>query len=272
MKPQRNDPCYCGSGLKYKKCHMKSDQQKEREQRASKQAVQWLNRDLLTFARDERFSEAFAAALSHYWHDLYSFENAEEMSMDEALRFADWFAFDCIQADGSRLIEVYHAEKAEELSEVQRQVLESWLTAGASGAYELLDYKGQVLHLRDFFTGEEVEVYEPSGHGDVQIGEVILARLVPVLDRLEFSTTAAYLPASEITDLQEKMAAAKSADQAQYPQASHTDFMRRHNYLLIHHALEQAKIQGRPPVARLDPNRPDKKTQAVARQVRKRFG
>jgi uncharacterized protein YecA (UPF0149 family) len=272
MKPNRNDPCYCGSGLKYKKCHMKSDQQKEREQRASKQAVQWLNRDLLTFARDERFAESFATALAHYWHDFYNFENAEEMSMDEALRFADWFAFDYVQPDGSRLIELYHAEKAEDLSDIQRQVLESWLDAGPSGAYELLDYKGQMLQLRDFFTGEEFEVYEPSGHGDVQIGEVILARLVPVLDQLEFSTTAAYLPIAEIADLQEKMAAAKTADQAEQPEASHTDFMRRHNHLLIHHALEQAKLQGRPPVARLDPNRPDKKTQAVARQVRKRFG
>jgi hypothetical protein len=272
MKPNRNDPCYCGSGLKYKKCHMKSDQQKEREQRASKQAVQWLGRDLLTFARDERFAESFATALSQYWHSLYDFENAEGMSMDEALRFADWFAFDYIQPDGSRLIELYHAEKAEELSEVQRQVLESWLNAGPSGAYELLDYQGQMLQLRDFFTGEEFEVYEASGHGDVQIGEVILARLVPVLDQLEFSTTAAYLPAAEIADLREKMEDAKTADQTQHPEASHTDFMRRHNHLLIHHALEQAKIQGRPPVARLDPDRLDKKTQAVARQVRKRFG
>ena len=24
--PQRNDPCWCGSGLKYKKCHLDEDQ------------------------------------------------------------------------------------------------------------------------------------------------------------------------------------------------------------------------------------------------------
>jgi hypothetical protein len=29
---------------------------------------------------------------------------------------------------------------------------------------------------------------------------------------------------------------------------------------------------GRPPVARLDPDRPDRRTQSVARQMRKRFG
>ncbi|MCB8943537.1 MAG: SEC-C domain-containing protein [Ardenticatenaceae bacterium] len=272
MKIGRNDDCYCGSGLKYKKCHMKIDQDKEKAVRASQQAVQWLGRDLLAFARDERFAEAFAQTLPEFWDGHYSMENAEEMSMDEALRFADWFAFDHIQPDGSRLIEVYKQEKWDELSEVQQQVLAGWLEAGAFTGYELLDYDGQILQLREYFTGEEFEVYEPSGRGDVEVGEVILARLVKVLDRWEFSTAAAYLPADEIGDIQEKIAAAKTADQAEHPDASHTDFMRRHNHMLVQHALEQAKLKKRPPVARLDPDRPDKKTQAIARQIRKRFG
>jgi hypothetical protein len=272
MKIGRNDDCYCGSGLKYKKCHMKSDQDKEKEARASKQAVQWLGRDLLAFARDERFAEAFAQTLSHFWDDHYNIQNAEEMSLDEALRFSDWFAFDYIQPDGTRLIEVYQAEKAEELSDVQRKVLASWLEAGAFTGYELLDYEGQQLQLREFFSGEEFEVFEPGGRGDVEVGDVILTRLVKMLDHWEFSTAAAYLPVDEIGDLQEKMAAAQTADLVEHPDATHADFMRRHNHLIVHHALEQAKLKKRPPVARLDPNRPDKKTQAVGRQIRKRFG
>ncbi len=31
-RPGRNDPCWCGSGKKYKHCHLKDDQQKDREQ------------------------------------------------------------------------------------------------------------------------------------------------------------------------------------------------------------------------------------------------
>ncbi|MCW8859044.1 MAG: SEC-C metal-binding domain-containing protein [Deltaproteobacteria bacterium] len=37
--PQRNDLCWCGSDLKYKKCHLESDQAyllKQREQAAKK--------------------------------------------------------------------------------------------------------------------------------------------------------------------------------------------------------------------------------------------
>src|SRR5947209_7281935 len=30
MKPGRNDPCWCGSGKKYKKCHLASDEEAAR--------------------------------------------------------------------------------------------------------------------------------------------------------------------------------------------------------------------------------------------------
>ena len=31
----RNDPCWCGSGKKYKRCHLKSDEKKKSAQRAA---------------------------------------------------------------------------------------------------------------------------------------------------------------------------------------------------------------------------------------------
>ncbi|MFQ5400968.1 MAG: YecA family protein [Anaerolineae bacterium] len=265
----RNDPCYCGSGKKYKQCHLKIDQAAEREQRAWREAARFLRRDLLKFARDDRFAEDFSRALPLYWDSLYELDNAEEMSQDEALRFFDWFVFDFQPEDGPRLIEIYHAEQRESLSKFQQVVLDEWVNAPPADAYELTGYEGQTLHLRNFTTGETVEVYEPGGHGNVQVGEVILIRLVPVQERLEFSTTAAYLPAAEITDLADKLAAARTADAEAHPDATHEAFMRRNNTLLIHHALAEAKEQGRPPVARLNPNRPDKKTQAVMRKAKR---
>jgi hypothetical protein len=37
-KPGRNDPCWCGSGKKYKKCHLESDERKGRFSASSCQA------------------------------------------------------------------------------------------------------------------------------------------------------------------------------------------------------------------------------------------
>lgn len=248
---------------------MPIDQAAEQEKRAVAEAVRYLRRDLLKFARDDRFAEDFAQALPFYWNDFYNIENAEEMSQAEALRFFDWFVFDYALADGSRLINSYHAERWDDLSSPQQAVLAGRLEAGPSGAYELAGYEGQTLFLRDFMTGEAYQVYEPGGHGNVKIGEVILVRLVAVGDHLEFSTSAAYLPSAEITDLADKLEAARAADAEANPDASHDDFMRRHNHLLVHHALAQAQIQGRAPVARLDPDRPDKQTQKLARSLKR---
>lgn len=268
-KPGRNDPCYCGSGKKYKQCHLKEDQAKDNERRAAQEAVRYIRRDLLKFARDERFNEDFAAALTLYWNALYTFDNAEEMSQSEALRFADWFMFDYTLADGRRLINIYYDERREDLSSHQQAALDEWRHAPPAGAYELTGYEGQTLFLRDYLTGEEVTAYDSGGRGVVEVGEVILARLVPVVGQMEFSTTAAYLPAAEIQDIKEKMLVAETAYKAEHPEATHEAFMRTHNHLLIHHALAQAKVQGRPPVARLDADRPDKKTQKVVRQMKR---
>lgn len=264
-KPGRNDLCYCGSGKKYKQCHMKEDQQAEQEQRAWGEAARFLRRDMMGFARQEQFADAFAQALPFYWNGLYQVDNAEEMSMPEALRFFDWFVFDYRPLAGDSVLESYRAERYQDLSTYQQQVLDNWMSAPPAGAFELTGYDGQVLHLRDFLSGETFDVYEPAGHGNVQVGELILARLLPVHNRLEFSATAAYLPKAEIAGLREKMEAAKTAD------SDPTTFLRRHNHLIIHHALEQAELQGRPSVARLNASRTDKLVQKAARGLKNRL-
>lgn len=267
-KPGRNDPCYCGSGEKYKKCHMKADKEAEKEQRQIEDASRWLRRDILKYGREERFAEAFAVAVQLYWNGYYTIENAELMGQNEAFRFFDWFLFDFQYRNQPRLLDVYYEENLAELAEPQKKVLDAWLEAPAASAYELVDYDGQYLNTRDFLTKDEFTIYEAGGHGLVQPGDLLLGRPVRVADRLEFSTVAAFLPQDEIADLSEKMAQAEADDLEEHPGASHEEFMRRRGYLIIHHALEQAELQGRPPVAAKDPERSDKMVQKAAERLR----
>lgn len=39
MKVGRNDPCHCGSGKKYKKCHMREDQEAARQPMSASSAA-----------------------------------------------------------------------------------------------------------------------------------------------------------------------------------------------------------------------------------------
>jgi hypothetical protein len=270
-KPKRNDPCFCGSGEKYKNCHQKIDREHEKERRQWSEAGRFLRRDLLRYARDERFTEAFAEALPFYWNGLYDSENAEEMSQPEALRFFDWFVFDrivTVDDKDTRLIEVYKDEEWDSLSSYQQKTLAGWIAAMPAHAFELQSYEGQNLTLRDVITGEDYVVYEGAGHGDAGKKDLILARLVPVDDRLEFSTNAAFLPKDEVTDLPDKLKAARAEDS----DGDYNDFLRANSHVMIHHALAQAEEKGRPPVARLDEDRDDKKTVAAARGLRKMQG
>jgi uncharacterized protein YecA (UPF0149 family) len=255
-KPGRNDPCYCGSGKKYKQCHLRIDQEKEREQREQSEAARFLRLELPRFSRDERFVAEFEKALPRYWNNYYEAENAGEMSEFEALRFLDWFVFDHKLEDGSRILDIYEKEHADSLTPMQRSLLESWQEAGPAGAYELLSYDGQLLELRDVFNDETLSVFEVSGRGNVEIGEVILTRLVPVFNQIEFSTVAAYLPGKESNDLASYMQAAKDAEQEANNQ-SLAEFVNDNSHLIIYYALQKAEEAGRPPVSRLDPHRTD---------------
>ncbi|HSH02153.1 MAG TPA: SEC-C metal-binding domain-containing protein [Anaerolineae bacterium] len=270
----RNDPCYCGSGQKYKKCHMKEDKETMRERIAVDRAAVWLRRDTIKFARDERFHEAFAAGLLHYWNGLYDFDTFEEMNENEALRYFDWFLYDYhyTNQEGEeqpRLLDIYHQEKYDDLSSDQQNVLDDWRSAGAAGAYEFLRGEGNTFYLRDFFTDEEVTAHSAAGFAVLEPGDLLLIRLIPFHKRIQFSTTAAYIPKDEIGDLKEMMAAAKEQYMADNPDGDHVDFLRRNNYRIIHHALKKSEEQGRYPVARLDPDRTDRLTQAAVKRITK---
>jgi hypothetical protein len=240
---------------------MATDQAEEREQRARAEAARFLRLDLLEFAREERFEEDVKEALPRFWNELYTAENADDMSESEEVRFYDWFAFDYVLAhdeanSGQRIIDVYQAEHQAELTPQQQALLARWVEAGPLSAYELTGYERQELQLKEVVTDEMFTVFDPAGHGEAPVGSFILGRIVPVDDHLEFSSMPAYIAPKEITDLREKVTAALGEDGE--TGSDFGDFMRRHNVLLIHHALEQAQKAGRPPVARLDPHRQDK--------------
>lgn len=248
-KPGRNDPCYCGSGKKYKQCHMTADLAAEREQRARTDAARDLRLALFEFAESDRFAADAGEAAAHYWNGLYAGDNLALMSSSEAERFYDWFLFDYTLPAGARVVDLFREERQAGLSPNQRPLLDRWAGGLPMSGYELTGYEKQTLRLRELVSGEMLDVYEPGGHGNAPLGAIIIGRPIPVEDRYEFFATPAYIPPDEIADLHNKLAAARAADSA----GDATDFIRRHNVLLIHHALDQAQAAGRPPVSRLDP-------------------
>jgi hypothetical protein len=269
----RNDPCYCGSGKKYKQCHMKIEQAKAKEERAWESVPRFLRRDLIAFAKDERFAESFATGITLFFNEYHTIETANQMSEPESLRFFDWFTHDYTPGDRPRLIQLYQEEKGELMDEKEAAILNGWLTAGPASAYSLTDATGegkQTLHLQDLFDESKHVVSQSGGPGRAEMGDVLIARLLPFRDQLRMSGATGYLPADEAADLKPFFMDAWEAFKEEQPEAEWAHFARGRSYLLAHYELQAAKKAGRPPVARLDPDRPKSQVGQVMRRVRRR--
>jgi hypothetical protein len=245
----RNDPCYCGSGKKYKHCHEPEDKAKVVEAHRWDAARNSLSRDVIAFAREKRFMESFAEGIKLFWNGHYGLESADQMSEDEAIRFFDWFAFDYTPAERPRLLDIFVTEKNESKNEHEKRILAAWQAAGPSSAYRITAIEGDKLHLQDLFDGNEQIVTSEAGAREGQVGEVLLAHLVVIRDALKFSGATARLPGDTADEIKATMNAAFDEYRAQHPEANWTEFLRARSYLLNHLGLKQAEKEGRAPVS-----------------------
>ncbi|MBN1314716.1 MAG: SEC-C domain-containing protein [Anaerolineales bacterium] len=272
MKVKRNDPCPCGSGKKYKQCCLPVEQAQAKEEREWEDAAGFLRRDFLFFAREERFAKPFASGLELFFNGLHTIETAHEMSELESFRFIEWFVYDYFPDDGQRLIEEYKADKGELLNRKESDVLDGWIKAGPVSAYRLADATGEgkrTLVLQNLFDEIEHTVRNTSGPGRAEAGDVLIARLLPMRDEIRMSAATGFLPADEAADLKPFILKAWDDYKEKKPDAIWDEFLRRRSYLFAHYELDAAKKAGRPPVARLDPDRPSSRIPQVLRRGRR---
>jgi hypothetical protein len=248
--PGRNDPCYCGSGKKYKHCHEPLDKAAKAEAHAWDNARHKLTRDVIAFAREPRFAQSFADGLKLFWNEHYTIETADGMDEDESLRFFDWFVFDYAPADRSRLLDVYAAEKGASLSEVERKQLAYWQQARPGSAFRVESVEGDKITLRDLFDDSTVAVTGEAGAKAAVVGELLLARMVQVQNDLRFSGSTVRLPESSVDELKSTIQKAFDEFRAEKPEAAWVEFLRARGYYLMgHFAMRLAEAEGRPPVA-----------------------
>ena len=247
--PGRNDPCYCGSGKKYKHCHEPVDKAAQAEAHAWDTARQKLTRDVIAFAREPRFAQSFADGLKLFWNEHYTIEPAGKMDEDESLRFFDWFVFDYAPADRPRLLDVYAEEKSATLKDVEVKQLGNWQAARHASAFRVESAEGDQLTLRDLFDDSTVVATSEAGAKAAVIGEILLARLIQVQKDLRFSGSTVRLPESAVDELKATMQNAFDEFRAEKPDATWAEFMRARGYLMGHLAMKLAEAEGRPPVA-----------------------
>lgn len=168
----RNDPCWCGSGRKFKQCHLHRPAEWPLAERAA-----WLYAKAGQYADDARWwplTETVAEQRSAY---------AESDEAVEAL-VRDPLVMDAVLFEGGAFAEFLEV-RGDLLPADERLLAEQWLLVDRSVFEVKAVRRGEGVTLRDVRTGDVHEVRERLGSGSLRPGHLICARVVPAGDTMQ---------------------------------------------------------------------------------------
>ncbi len=187
MKAGRNDPCPCGSGLKFKKCYLDPSAAVGGYEDGVRSR---LVRRLQSFAA-QRFGDLRFEAIDEFFdgRDPVDVFPPDAKTAVE-INFIDWMLHDWSPEDDGRTV-IDHFAETERPSDVERTLLER-MGRSALGLYEIQSVTpgtGMVLH--DLLRGETYDVSERTASQSLVRWDLIAARLI-LLDGKWVLTGAIY--------------------------------------------------------------------------------
>jgi SEC-C motif len=179
MRPGRNDPCWCGSGKKYKKCHLASDEAGAPTGSESQVTAAPLHQRLLeeVIEGTQRWhtrSEALEATRLYFGKRPGEID-AEPEAADG---FAQWYVRDFRHpVTGRTPVEEYLCEANSRLSPREREMLESWRDA-RFGLYEAeVVEEGRGVALRDLCSGDRYFVHDVKASRSLVRWDCLVSRV-----------------------------------------------------------------------------------------------
>ncbi|HWQ13516.1 MAG TPA: SEC-C metal-binding domain-containing protein [Roseiflexaceae bacterium] len=239
-KVGRNDPCPCGSGKKYKNCHLPLEEAARSEQLRLRRAVDTLLPKVIEAAR--ALPGAIPAAFQRYWDGKYGPEQLAELDDLEdrgADRFLTWFAFDYPQEDGRTLVERLAADPSGlEVTPEEARLLPGW--AGVRLRAYVVDavQKGQSLRARDLLDEQPYTVADSAASRRMAVGEVLVGHLLPAGDTFFVGGAAAHLTADTREKLRAFMDLHLEAMRRERPEATFADLRRERSEVLNHFVMQ----------------------------------
>jgi len=170
-KLARNQPCWCGSGRKYKQCHLQGEQL-PLEARAS-----WLYQKACGDLIDGPYAPLLIAAAqerSKYWDTPDALAQAIE----------DGHPCDVVLFEGG-VFDEFLAMRGPLLPPDEAMLAQQWLLVDRS-VHEVLSVRpGESMEWRDVRTGDVNEIRERTASQQVKRGEFYCARVVPVGETMQ---------------------------------------------------------------------------------------
>ena len=165
----RNDPCPCGSGKKYKKCHLDSGRPSGPELQSQDEGIHGM---------DFRLVKAIGQFATHHFGRRWRGNIAEHLDGDEACvdLVAPWTAW-TIAVDRKRVADHFLEQDGRQLSHRERAWFEaqrrSWLSV-----WEVSGVEPGMVAVRDLLTGEKRSVHEDKGSRILVPRDTLLTRVI----------------------------------------------------------------------------------------------
>ena len=169
----RNQPCWCGSGRKYKKCHL------GREELPLAERAGWL------------YTKAGQHAMLTGWNDVLaeaSYERCRYADDDPdalAAALADPLVLDAVLFEGGAFA-AFLQMRGSLLPDDERLLAQQWLLVDRSVFEVEQVHRGQGVTVRDVRTGDTHEVRERAASRQLKPGQLVCARVVPAGDSMQF--------------------------------------------------------------------------------------
>jgi tetratricopeptide (TPR) repeat protein len=168
----RNQRCWCGSGRKYKVCHL------NREQLPLDERAAWLYHKAGASLIEGRFGPLLieaAHARARHWGE---FPGALVRAIEDGL------ACDVVLFEGGAFAD-FLTTRGSLLPDDERLLAQQWLLVQRSVHEVLAVSPGQGFTLRDVRAGDVHEVRERPGSAQVKLGELYCARVVTAGDKMQ---------------------------------------------------------------------------------------
>ncbi len=245
-KLSRNDSCWCGSGKKYKKCHLDSDDGRRAAAKptGSESAAEMSRR---LFDRLTEFSmgmiaraEMSAVATRFFGKPL---KEVEEEELEDS-GFLTWLMYDYPSVkDGRSVLAEYLRRNKNVLSERERVLLEARQGA-EQGIYEVTGVEpGTGIYLREHYSKNQVYVMDMTASRQVVKGGHVYQRVELFEGSFAFSGHGLLVPAKSLQPLLEWVEAerAKSGETAAAFVTGHYPEVRR--FVVRSHAAASMQLR-----------------------------
>ncbi|SNR52707.1 SEC-C motif-containing protein [Haloechinothrix alba] len=168
----RNDPCWCGSGRKYKKCHPDGETPGLEERAA------WLYEKAAMFLSDSTWtSQLITAAAERSTYD--DSEDALFTAMNDPL------VTDAVLFEGGAFSH-FLATRGALLPDDEQLLAEQWLLVDRS-LFDIEDVRpGECVIVRDLRTGDVHQVREQTASRQLRRGDLVCTRVVPAGETAQF--------------------------------------------------------------------------------------